>query len=260
MQHRFYEMDGTRFVVVFTNGAGGRSPAEQTELTFTRLKYELERSDSRIENIMRITFFMKGREVWKPVREYRQRVFGSGIRPTSSSIFVNRFLPEEALVEVEATAIVGNKAIAKQAVEFDPPRMYLKALVAGKSVFLSGTGGDGKTAEEQAESCFKTMDAYLNELGGAMRDVRRIAIYLKPLEAVDSVSRVLHRVFANSQPYWEVVPADGFAQEDMLLEIEGTAVLAKKQLCPNSQEKTITRHCEVQGNKAIFSSGGEVDH
>ncbi len=228
MQNRFYEMDGTRFVIVSTNGAGGRSPAEQTELTFSRLKYELEQVDSRFENIMRVTFFMKGKEVWKPLREYRQRVFGAGIRPTSSSIFVNRFLPEEALVEVEATAIVGNKTIAKQAVEFDPPRMYLKALVAGKSVFLSGTGGDGKTAEEQAESCFKTMDTYLTELGGSLRDVHRIAIYLKPMDAIDSVGRVLHRVFARSQPFWEVISANGFAQEDMLLEIEGTAVLAKK--------------------------------
>ncbi len=228
MQHRFYELSGLRFVIVSTNGAGGQTPAEQTELTFSRLKYELEQSGSRFDNIMRITFFMKGREVWKPVREYRQRVFGLGGRPTSSSIFVNRFLPDEALVEVEATAIVGKKANAKNAVEFDPPRMYLKALVAGKSVFLSGTGGDGKTAEEQAESCFKTMDTYLTELGGSLQDVRRIAIYLKPMEAIDNVNRVLHRVFANSQPYLEVVPADGFAQEDMLLEIEGTAVLADK--------------------------------
>ena len=228
MQNRFYELDGRRFVIISTNGAGGRSPAEQTELTFSRLKYELEQVDSRFGNIMRVTFFMKGKEVWKPLREYRQRVFGAGIRPTSSSIFVNRFLPEEALVEVEATAIIGNKTIAKQAVEFDPPRMYLKALVAGKSVFLSGTGGDGKTAEEQAESCFKTMDTYLTELGGSLRDVHRIAIYLKPMEAIDNVGRVLHRVFARSQPFWEVIPANGFAQEDMLLEIEGTAVLTNR--------------------------------
>lgn len=228
MQNRFFELDGKRFVIVSTNGAGARSPIEQTELTFTRLKGELEQVDSCFENIMRVTFFMKGREVWKPVREFRQRVFGAGARPSSSSIFVQRFLPEETLVEVEATAIVGNKPVVKQAIEFEPPRMYLKALVAVKSVFLSGTGGEGKTAEQQAESCFKTMDTYLTELGGSLRDVHRIAIYLKPMEAIDDVSRVLKRVFARSRPYWEVVPANGFAQEDMLLEIEGTAVLANK--------------------------------
>ena len=228
MQSRFFELDGMKFVIVSINGAGGQTPAEQTELTFTRLKGELEQLESRFENIMRVTFFMKGREVWKPVREFRQRVFGAGVRPASSSIFVQRFLPQEALVEVEATAIVGNKAVVKQAIEFEPPRMYLKALVAGKAAFLSGTGGEGQTEEAQAESGFKAMETYLSELGGSLKDVRRIAIYLKRMEAVDNVSRVLHRVFARNRPYWEVVPASGYAQEDMLLEIEGTAVLTNR--------------------------------
>lgn len=225
MPSRYFELDGKTFVIVSANGAGGRGLREQAELTLARLRDGLMRAGSCFENLLRITVYMKGREVWDPVREVRQRVFGSKVRPTSSSIFVERLHPEESLVEIEATALAADKEVPKRAIEFDPPRMYLKALVADRSAFLSGTGGEGRTEAEQAESCFNTMDVYLKELGGALRDIRHIAIYLKRIEAMEEVSRVLHRAFNGSLPHWEVVPATGFAREDMLLEIEGAAVL-----------------------------------
>lgn len=225
MQSRFFEMDGKRFVIVSANGAGGRGPREQAELTLARLRDGLERAGSRFENLLRITVYMKGREVWDPVREVRQQVFGTKVRPASSSIFVERLHPEEALVEIEGMALVADKEVSKRAIEFNPPRLYLKAVVAERYAFLSGTGGEGRTEAEQAESCFKTMDAYLKELGGSLLDIRHIAVYLKRMEAIEEVSRVLHGVFRRSQPHWEVVPATGFAREEMLLEIEGTAAL-----------------------------------
>ncbi len=226
MQNRFFELDGKRFVIISANGAGARGPRDQAELTLARIQEDLGKAGSRFDNLLRITVYMRGKEVGDPVRAVRARFFGGAVRPASSSIFVDRFRPEEALVEIEATALVGDSEVSKGAIEFDPPRRYLKALVAERCAFLSGAGGDGQTEEEQAESCFKDMEANLKEQGGALGDLRRISIYLKRMEALDSVSRVLHRVFTGSQPHWEIVPASGFAREEMLLEIEGTAVLA----------------------------------
>lgn len=228
MPSRFFELNGKRFVTLSANGAGGGNAKEQGELTLARLRDGLERAGTRFENLLRITVYMKGREVWDPVREVRQQVFGAKVRPASSSIFVERLHPVEALVEIEGTALVAGKEVPRRGIEFDPPRLYLKAVVAERYAFLSGTGGEGRTEVEQAESGFKTMGAHLEDLGGSLRDIRHIAIYLKRIEAMEEVRRVVHALFGRSQPQWEVVPATGFARDEMLLEIEGTAVLPRR--------------------------------
>ncbi|MBI4288390.1 MAG: hypothetical protein HY671_08200 [Chloroflexi bacterium] len=225
MHSRFFELNGKRFVTVSANGAGGRNAKEQGELTLARLRDGLDGAKSRFENLLRITVYMKGREVADPMRQVRGQAFRSDARPASSSIFVERLQPEGALVEIEGTALASDRQVSKRAIEFSPPRPYIKAMVAERYAFLSGTGGEGQTEAEQAKSCFKTMDAYLKELGGSLLDVCHIAVYLKRMEAMEDVSREVHRVFTKSQPCWEVTPAAGFAREDMLLEIEGTAVL-----------------------------------
>lgn len=224
---RFYELDGERFIIVYADGSGGKTPQQQAELTLARIREDLEKAGSCFDNVMRITVYMKNREMWDPVREARQRVFPKETRPASASIFLGRFRPEEALVAIEATALASPRSVPKRAIEFDPPRLYLKALVADRFAFLSGTGGEGRTEEEQAVACFKTLGSYLEELDGSVQHVRRAAIYLKQIGAMEKVSRVVHRFFGRDKLCWEVIPATGFAREEMLLEIDGTAVLRR---------------------------------
>jgi len=227
MQKRFYELDGERFIIVSADGFGGKTTQEQADLTLARIREDLEKSGSCFDNIMRITVYMKNREMWDAVREARQRLFPKESRPASASIFVGGFRPEEALVAIEATALANPKSVPKRAIEFDPPRLYLKALVADRFAFLSGTGGEGQTEEEQAVACFKTLSSYLEELRGSVQHLRRVAIYLKQMDAMEKIIRVVHRFFGRNKLCWEVIPATGFAREEMLLEIDGTAIVRR---------------------------------
>ncbi|MBI4288263.1 MAG: hypothetical protein HY671_07550 [Chloroflexi bacterium] len=227
MQNRYFEIAGERFVTASANGAGGSGPAGQAQLAFDRLKDDLKKLGSRLENILRITVYMKSADMLRAVGEVRKRVFQGMIRPASASIVCAAFRPEDALVEIEATAIARADIVEKQAVEFDPPRLYLKALVCGRFAFLSGTGGEGRTEEEHAESAFKTLGLALEEQGASLRDLRRVTIYLKRMGAVDAVDGVFRRYFKRARPYLEIIPADGFAREDMLLEIDGTGVVGR---------------------------------
>ncbi len=226
MRNRFFELDGQAFVVASPNGSGGNGPTEQAELTMARLRQDLEKVGSRFENILRIVVYMKSREIWDTVGKVRQKVFVPWeTRPASASIFVPEFRHEDALVEIEATAMARSEVIAKRGVEYDPPRAYLRALVSGSFVFLSGTGGAGATEAAQAESSFESLGACLESQGRSFGDMRRATIFLKRLEAMGEVSRVFQRFFKEPRPYVEFVPATGFARDEMLVEIQGTAVL-----------------------------------
>lgn len=228
MRNRFFELDGQLFVIASENGSGGRGPTEQAELTMARLRQDLEKVGSRFENILRIVVYMKSREIWDIVGKVRQQVLVPWeTRPASASIFVGEFRHEDALVEIEATAMVRSEIVSKRGVEYEPPRAYLRALLTGPFVFLSGTGGQGATEEAQSQSSFESLGACLESQGGSLRDIRRVTIFLKRLEAMGDASRVFQRRFKEPRPYVEFVPATGFARDEMLVEIQGTAVLRR---------------------------------
>ncbi len=227
MRNRFFELDGQAFVIASASRSGG-GPTEQAELSVARLRQDLEKVGSRFENILRIVVYMTSREVRDSVGKVRQQVFVPWeTRPASASIFVGEFRHVDALVEIEATAIVRSDIIPRRGIEYDPPRAYLRALVSEPFVFLSGTGGKGATEEAQAESCFESLGACLEGKGGSLRDLRRVTIFLQRLEALGDVSRIFQRFFKEPRPYVEFIPATGFARDEMLVEIQGTAVLLR---------------------------------
>jgi len=226
MRNRFFDLDGQLFVIVSANGSGSNSPQEQTELTMARLRQDLEKVGSRFENVLRIVVYMKSREIWDTMGKVRQQVFVPWeTRPASASIFVGEFRHVDALVEIEATAMMRSEIISKRAIEYEPARAYLRALVSGPFVFLSGTGGRGATEEAQAQSSFESLGACLESQGGSVCDIRRVTIFLKRQEAMGDVSRVFHRLFKEPRPSAEYIPATGFARDEMLVEIQGTAVV-----------------------------------
>lgn len=228
MRIRFFELAGQAFVIVSTDGSGGSGPTEQTKLTMDRLRQDLARVGSRFENILRIVVYMKSREIWDSVGKVRQRVFvPHETRPASASIFATEFRQQGTLVEIGATAMVRPEIIRKRAVEYDPPRAYLRALVSEPFVFLSGTGGKGTTEQAQAESCVESLGACLDGEGGSLSDLRKVSIFLRRLEALGEVSRVFQRFFKEPRPYVEYLLATGFARDEMLVEIQGTAVLRR---------------------------------
>lgn len=121
--------------------------------------------------------------------------------------------------------MVRSEIISKRGIEYEPARAYLRALVSGPFVFLSGTGGQGATEEAQGQSSFESLGACLESQGGSLRDIRRVTVFLKRLEAMGDVSRVLPRLSKEPAPYTEYIPATGFARDEMLVEIQGTAVV-----------------------------------
>ncbi|CAN5282965.1 hypothetical protein BH11PSE9_BH11PSE9_16130 [soil metagenome] len=112
---------------------------------------------------------------------------------------------------------------------FEEKMAYSRAVVDGEWVFVSGTTGfDYATMTisdniaEQAEQCFKNIEAALKQAGASLADVVR-ATYVVPQAAdFEHCWPVLRKYFGEVRPAAMMISA-GLADPRMQIEIEVTA-------------------------------------
>ena len=106
---------------------------------------------------------------------------------------------------------------------------YSRAVVDGEWVFVSGTTGfDYATMTissdivEQAEQCFRNIDAALREAGGSLADVVRVTYILPNAADFEPCWPVMRRYLGEIRPAATMISA-GVADPRIRLEIEVTA-------------------------------------
>lgn len=106
---------------------------------------------------------------------------------------------------------------------------YSRAVVAGEWVFVSGTTGFdygtmtiSENVVEQAEQCFRNIEAALREAGATLADVVRVTYMLPNAEDFPACWPVLRRHFGAIRPAATMIEA-GLADPRMKIEIEVTA-------------------------------------
>jgi len=107
---------------------------------------------------------------------------------------------------------------------------YSRAVVAGNWVFVSGTTGfDYATMTiaddvvEQAEQCFRNIEAALHQAGARLADVVRVTYILPNGAEFEQCWPVLRRCFGEIRPAATMISA-GLADPRMRIEIEVTAL------------------------------------
>ncbi len=227
MQKRLFYLKDQLFVFLSANGRGGKDATEEATLALTRIKTELEWLGASLDDVVRTTYFFRNQECRPQITEVRKKFLRQATRPASSSLIVRDLHPDDTLVEIEATAIVGkSRGAALEGVEFDPARPYLKGVLVGGFLFLSGVGGRGKEIKDQARSAFDSIDKTLTELGSGKDRMLHLSYYLKDKSWTDSVHRTaLEWIAQHGAPRMEFALVDGFANKEMLLEVEATAFL-----------------------------------
>jgi len=106
---------------------------------------------------------------------------------------------------------------------------YSRAVVDGDWIFVAGTTGfdyaTGEIAEDaaaQAEQCFRTIRAALDEVGRSLADTVRIRVYLGAAEYFDTVAPVVGKHMKDAMPANTTVVAP-LIDPRMKVEIEVTA-------------------------------------
>jgi len=127
---------------------------------------------------------------------------------------------------------MSNRKLISSGSQFEQKIGYSRAVVDGRSVFVSGTTGfDYMTMTisdnvvEQAEQCFKNIAAALAQAGSSLADVVRVHYLITRKKDFEPIWRVLQKYFGEVRPACTVIVA-GLLDEKMLIEIEVTALKA----------------------------------
>jgi 2-iminobutanoate/2-iminopropanoate deaminase len=115
----------------------------------------------------------------------------------------------------------------------EPISHYTDAVVAGKTVYVSGQGaqdGQGKLVGRgdvvaQTRQVLDNMKTALAAAGGTLDDVTKVTVYLKNVDDRPKVNEVRKEYFKDNKPASTLIEISRFAIDGMLVEIEAVAVL-----------------------------------
>ena len=113
---------------------------------------------------------------------------------------------------------------------FETQMAYSRAIVAGDWVFVSGTTGFDYAAmtissdiAEQAEQCFKNVEAALSQAGSSLKDVVRVTYVLPDASNFEQCWPAMQKYFSDVRPAAMMISAD-LVDARMKIEIEVTAL------------------------------------
>ncbi|MGY2047423.1 RidA family protein [Methylobacterium sp. JK268] len=109
---------------------------------------------------------------------------------------------------------------------------YSRAVIEGGFVFVAGTTGYDyaamtmpEGAGAQAEACWRTIAAVLDEAGSSLEQVVRATYYVTDRADAEAVLAVAGRVMSAARPAATLLVVAGLLRPEMRVEIEVTAAL-----------------------------------
>jgi enamine deaminase RidA (YjgF/YER057c/UK114 family) len=112
-------------------------------------------------------------------------------------------------------------------------RSYSAGVVTegGRIVWLAGMGGtvaNGKKItefDEQARQAFRNIEATLKQAGGSLEDIVSMTVMIRNQSDGDAFVKIRGEFFKTNAPASMLITARDFANADILLEIQGFAVI-----------------------------------
>ena len=115
----------------------------------------------------------------------------------------------------------------------EPISHYTDVVRAGRLVFVSGCAGTdaggrtvgGGDVVAQARQVHENLKKCLSAAGATLADVCKVTVFLKRIDDREKVNTVRREYFGASRPASTLVEISRFVRDDLLIEIECTAVL-----------------------------------
>ena len=115
--------------------------------------------------------------------------------------------------------------------KWEPLLGYSRAVVAGNTVYVSGTCGvnaDGTIPPDmhgQAKRALEIIEAALAQAGASMKNVVRTRIFVTDASKFDDIAKAHGAVFGEIRPATTIVEVSKLVDAAFVVEIEAVAVL-----------------------------------
>lgn len=113
--------------------------------------------------------------------------------------------------------------------KFEEEIGFTRALRVGNRIIVSGTTADGnpppEDAGEQADLIYQQITRYIEELGGTMKDVVRVRMFVTDIADADKVSAAFTKHLKATCPTGTLVAVTALYHPSIKVEIEAEAVV-----------------------------------
>lgn len=233
------ELDGSRM------HGGGHTPedaAAQAEQAMKNAHTLLEEAGSSFDDICKLRVYIGDRAY----REAVYKVLGrhlADVHPCSTGLIMRGFARPEILFEIDMAVVLTDGTPHQRIRGFHTDEQYkdgqklgtrfCMAVRAGDRVFLRGQTGSTLQGEfighgdagAQADQAMQNVKTLLAEAGATTDDICKVTIYLADRAYRESVYRVVGEHLRGVHPVGTGLVVDGFANPQILVEIDVDAVV-----------------------------------
>jgi len=123
------------------------------------------------------------------------------------------------------------KKLISSGSKWEPLLGYSRAVVAGNTIYVSGTCGveaDGSVAPDmygQAKRALAIIEAALGQAGAGLKDVVRTRIFVTDASKFEEIAKAHGEAFSDVRPATTIVEVVRLVDACFLVEIEAVAVL-----------------------------------
>ena len=260
--------------------------ATQTRNTFENISRVLKQAGADMSDVVKLNTYYQfdgqGPEItefWEQMTKVRLEYLPDP-GPAATAVRVNGFAYEDLLIEVEAIAAVGvdkTRLMPKDHWDWSMPTPFSQGWKVGNLIFVGGqisadrqgrTIGPGDIAT-QTRNTFENISRVLKEAGADMSDVVKLSTYYQfdgqgpeITEFWEQMTKVRLEYLPDPGPAGTAVRVNGFAYEDLLIEVEAIAAVGvdKTRLMPRDHWDWSMPTPFSQGWKAgnLIVVGGQV--
>ena len=177
-------------------------------------------------DVVKTTTFYTHPFYYDAVRRAREAFYHPN-PPTSASIVVSHLANPDAVLEIEAIAVIGGQTRQLNPDTMHVPTGFTNAVQAGNTVYIAGQVGIDLASKGDVDAqllrLYANLEAILGSAGGRPSNMVKTTTYVTRPEYVSSVRRAREEFYGDSLPTSATVPVPGLANPDMLVEIEGIA-------------------------------------
>ena len=113
--------------------------------------------------------------------------------------------------------------------KFEDEVGFTRALMAGDRIVVAGTVDDRNppalTACEQADRIYELIGSYIEELGGTMKDVVRVRMFVTDIADAEAVSAAFTKHLKATCPTGTLVAISALYRPEIKVEIEAEAIV-----------------------------------